>query len=64
MSHGSSVAAGGALIVPTSCVTIHVARDPLRWPLGTDLVDGLNNKIKFIERVACGFCTTPAFRAG
>ena len=49
------------MIVPTSCVTIHVARDPLRWPLGTDLVEGLNNKIKFIERVACGFCDDARF---
>ena len=49
------------MIVPTSCVTIDVARDPLRWPLGTDLVEGLNNKIKFIERVACGFCDDARF---
>ena len=26
-----------------------------RWPLGTNLVEGINNKIKVIKRVAYGY---------
>jgi transposase len=26
-----------------------------RWPLGTNLVEGINNKIKVIKRMACGY---------
>lgn len=26
-----------------------------RWPLGTNLVEGINNKIKVIKRMAYGF---------
>jgi transposase len=26
-----------------------------RWPLGTHLIEGIDNRIKVIERMACGF---------
>jgi hypothetical protein len=30
-----------------------------RWPLNTNLVEGINKKIKVIERMAYGFRETP-----
>jgi len=26
-----------------------------RWPLGTHLVEGIDNEIKVIKRIACGY---------
>jgi transposase len=57
-------------LVPQGPAQRHRAADPLRpplrpylpgilahcrWPLGTNLVEGINNKIKVIKRMAYGF---------
>ena len=38
-----------------STVAIHDSEEHCRWPLGTNIVEGINNTIKVIKRMAYGY---------